>query len=653
MKKRGVAVKGGRLEIGGKPRFLYSGEMHYFRMDPKEWPALLRKAKSLGMNAVSTYVPWRWHEVEAPRGAQGARYDFSGATDPRRDLERYIELVRKSGLDLILRLGPVCNGEMRYEGLPDRVACDPKACKQPEEALHHSTAPGYLAKEFLKQSTHWLKALLPIVVRNQAPLGGPVILVQLDNEIGMVHWISGQKLEPASFAKYFGALRGLARKSGVTVPLIANIPQFYDYDTRGRGNWAPLTAQMFEEFEARGVNLMGGAYQPRRLDNDNVHDIHLATEAVRSVQKDSISFCAETQVGMLFDRPRIYPRDVDLLLHVASMTSLRGLNLYMLAGGENPPGVGEFGIRHDWQAPISPEGVIRDHGDPIRSWGRTIGKIEPYLAAGDTHAPVDLAVPFEYYRDPKGPRLAECFTHLFDATARLLFLAGFPPRWIWLGQGANRNLVKRPFRSKHVFVFSLEVMDAAAQREVVALIRAGRKVVIGPELPVKDARGRACTILADFVGAKRIGGKPDSSQSLLFGETILNLRKPCTVSVKDAWIVGTWGDLPIAFTRRIGRGRVTFVGQSLSDRQTQQKAAFEQLLVKEGLSPLVSFRSAAEDQPVALVRRLGKKALVLVANMHETDWTGEVVVGRAAKRLSIPGRSARLLEQSGGRLWQA
>ncbi len=644
--------------MDGKARFLYSGEVHYFRIDPADWPARLRQAKKAGLNAVSTYVPWRWHETSP------GVYDFYGATDGKRDLQRWIRLTQEAGLDLILRLGPICNGEMKYEGLPDRIAKDPRACENPPDALHHTTAPGYLNDAFWKPSRHWLRSLLPIVVAAQADRGGPVILVQMDNEIGMVHWVSGLPLSSTYFARYFDQLQKEARTAGVTVPLVANIPQFYDYDTRGRGNWAPLTSALFEQFEKSGCQVMGGAYQPRRLDAENGHDIHLATEAVRSVQENSIAFCAETQVGMLFDRPRLYPKDTALLLRLASIAGLRGLNLYMFAGGENPDGLGAFGKRHDWQSPVGPEGDERPHYAEVAAFGREMSRVEQLLAEGEPWAPVDLAVPRLYYLDPKSPNLEDARHFLFDGSARLLWLAGLPPRWKWLGQPRTRLHSGPRLSAKTIFLFSLETMDAASQKEAAAAVKAGATLILGPALPVKDEKGRPCTILADALGLSADPRPTTDGNSFVGGTMVLNFRRPSPVIMKRGGdVVATCGDSVIGASMKVGKGRALYLGIPLSDRQGAQQEAFSGILSGLGLRPLVTFETAGRpagshaDTPVALVKRRGKRSLILVANLHETDWKGTITAGSgrdsATVKVALSGRTAYFYHHEGGRIWPA
>ena len=62
MKRRSVKVKDGKILVNDKPFFMYSGEIHYFRIPKEKWADRLRKAKETGLNMVSSYIPWSWHE---------------------------------------------------------------------------------------------------------------------------------------------------------------------------------------------------------------------------------------------------------------------------------------------------------------------------------------------------------------------------------------------------------------------------------------------------------------------------------------------------------------------------------------------------------------------------------------------------------------
>ena len=180
-----IKLESGRYTIEGKAFYIYSGEMHYFRIEPKLWQKHLNAAKDAGLNTVSSYIPWSLHEYE-----QG-KFDFEGKTDPHLNLIKFIELIKKSGLKFIARIGPVSNAELVNEGVPDWVLKNyPEVFVRGKEItnLPHVTLLAYLNSTFQKLVGSWYEKVVPIIEQNQHP--GPIILVQLCNEIGMVHWLN-------------------------------------------------------------------------------------------------------------------------------------------------------------------------------------------------------------------------------------------------------------------------------------------------------------------------------------------------------------------------------------------------------------------------------------------------------------------------------
>jgi beta-galactosidase len=107
-----MEIKNGYFSLNAKPFFMYSGEIHYFRIKKKDWPARLRALKEAGFNSVSTYIPWIWHEPEE------GQIDLTGRTLPERDVLGFIDLAGKMGLTVSARVGPISNAELVNEGLP-------------------------------------------------------------------------------------------------------------------------------------------------------------------------------------------------------------------------------------------------------------------------------------------------------------------------------------------------------------------------------------------------------------------------------------------------------------------------------------------------------------------------------------------------------
>src|SRR5919202_1667201 len=94
-----------RIWVGDESRELLSGEVHFWRLDRSVWPTVLEAVRELGLNIISTYVAWNAHEL-AP-----GRFDFTGQTDPRLDLNGFLELAQQHGFWVLIRPGPYIYAE--------------------------------------------------------------------------------------------------------------------------------------------------------------------------------------------------------------------------------------------------------------------------------------------------------------------------------------------------------------------------------------------------------------------------------------------------------------------------------------------------------------------------------------------------------------
>jgi beta-galactosidase len=155
-------ARGGQFLLDGKPFHVISGEMHYPRIPREYWRARLRMARAMGLNAITTYVFWNVHEP-----TPGA-YTFSGNAD----VAEFIREAQQEGLWVILRPGPYVCAEWELGGYPAWLLKDPTT-------VLRSSDP-----KFFEPATRWLKRLGQEVAPLQTGNGGPIILVQVENEYG-------------------------------------------------------------------------------------------------------------------------------------------------------------------------------------------------------------------------------------------------------------------------------------------------------------------------------------------------------------------------------------------------------------------------------------------------------------------------------------
>jgi len=156
------AVHDGQFLLNGKPFQIISGEMHYTRIPRAYWRDRFRMAKAMGLNTVTTYTFWNAHE---PRPGV---YDFTG----NNDVAEFIREAQQEGLYVILRPGPYVCAEWEFGGYPAWLLKD------------HSMVIRSSDRKYVEPTTRWIKRLGQELAPLQIGNGGPIILVQVENEYG-------------------------------------------------------------------------------------------------------------------------------------------------------------------------------------------------------------------------------------------------------------------------------------------------------------------------------------------------------------------------------------------------------------------------------------------------------------------------------------
>ena len=182
-------IKETSFYLSSRKAFLNSGEIHYFRIRRSLWDRHLAAAREAGLTTVSTYVPWAWHEPE-----EGA-FDFDGATCPERDLEGWLRQCQAAGLTCIVKpgpfilakpAGPVCRTGFWIDTETKSKCATARVRSCPGTALACST------RRYSKQVTRWSTRSCPGISQRQISAGGPIILLQICNEIGVFSWLARQ-----------------------------------------------------------------------------------------------------------------------------------------------------------------------------------------------------------------------------------------------------------------------------------------------------------------------------------------------------------------------------------------------------------------------------------------------------------------------------
>jgi len=161
---RSFTVEGDEFRKDGQPFRILSGSIHYFRIVPEYWRDRLERLKAMGLNTITVYVAWNWHELAKDE------FDFES---PARNLRGFLEMAADMDLYVILRPGPYICAEWDFGGLPPYILED--------GPIKLRT----MAEPYISHVTRFFSKLFPIVepllyVRH----GGPILLVQVENEYG-------------------------------------------------------------------------------------------------------------------------------------------------------------------------------------------------------------------------------------------------------------------------------------------------------------------------------------------------------------------------------------------------------------------------------------------------------------------------------------
>ncbi|HUO07835.1 MAG TPA: beta-galactosidase [Phycisphaerae bacterium] len=327
------------LIIEGKPFFLYSGAMHYFRCPKELWKDRLQKLKDAGLNCVETYLAWDVHEPDEPASPD----DFS-KLQKMDDISDFIQTARDLGLYVIIRPGPYICAEWDRGGLPGWLM------KHKPEGVKEGQFLRANSPEMLAWDRHWIAAAAKVVkphLITNLPAGAPgVILWQLENEYDL----NGAGL---SSKVRTDVLRTL---SHATVDNGIDVPQF-TCETEDKG----FRADAF---------LRSHVYETRnRYPGFDMNSVIEGVEALSRYQPEKFRAITELQGGWfaqvggkLSDQQGHNAAQINQLTLTAIESGVTSMNYYMFYGGSN---LGYGAARdliqsYDYNAPLREPGTMGD-----------------------------------------------------------------------------------------------------------------------------------------------------------------------------------------------------------------------------------------------------------------------------------------------------
>lgn len=573
----------GVFEQDGRPVFLLSGEIHYFRIERTLWDKHLQEAAAAGLRTVSSYVPWAWHEPEE------GKFDFSGETHPQRDLKAWIDACRRHGLSCILKPGPFILAEFRGAGLPDWFV-DGYASKvrmrNSHNELVNSDGVNLFHPDYLHHVERWYDQIIPFIAQRQASNGGPVIMMQLCNEIGVFSWLAHQadyseatrlrfvawlegkygsveklnqiwntrytsfsqiQLPPDGRAPYANAadrardydwhslwrtvygdylrmLTDMVRQRGLTVPLYHNLPGWI----YGHGYEFPVNHTMYDDlYGDRSELIFGVDHIPEFLSYRNMHDDRIINDITAAMQGSKPLFAAEFQSGSREYHVVTNPREMALFYKASIAHGLRGWNYYMFSQGKNPPRKGYSGETFYWFNPLNADGTRTSAYPLVKQTNQLISSLEDTILKSERRAEICvLFYPPYYATELERPETgASVLNFVPAAIRRTAWFDGLLKALQILNVDYDLADLTRTEAAglsnyKLVWAFATDEMEARDQQVLVDYATEGGQLVIFPTLPDRDMHQQSCTVLRDALGVSPSGSESIDSPLI----DMLNLK---------------------------------------------------------------------------------------------------------------------------------
>ncbi|MBO4665305.1 MAG: beta-galactosidase [Paludibacteraceae bacterium] len=403
----GTAPDGGTIEVNnyymsidGKPVIPVMGEFHFSRYPREQWEEEILKMKAGGITVLPTYVFWALHE----------EHEGVFRWDGNLDLRHFLLLCQKHHMDVIIRIGPFCHGEMRSGAIPEWIFAKPLEVR--------SDDPMYL---------RYAKRLYGEIAKQMVGLyykdGGPIIGCQIENEMqhsaapwgicypGEANDYTAASSDAAEASigvaadhqmatgaeagdEHMRTLLRLAQEAGIITPF---------YTATGWGNAAVIDNKAIPVTSAYTYPFWEKPFpSPFML----FKDIHANPDyaPVRYNPTDFPSFCAEMGAGiqMIYNsRPIVTDKAAEALMVRTLGSGCNGIGYYMYHGGSTPVREGQNAFMSD--EPMGVPKISYDFQAPLGEFGlegkmyRNLRMIHSFLADfGHLLAPMETVLPDNY-----------------------------------------------------------------------------------------------------------------------------------------------------------------------------------------------------------------------------------------------------------------
>jgi beta-galactosidase len=667
------------LIAAGRKLLLRAGELHYTRVAKDQWADRLSRMRKAGLNAVSTYFMWNWHETE-----EGA-FDFTGKSHPKRDVKNYLDLVGESGLMLLARPGPWVCAEWVNGGLPQwlldkhpEILSLDSALRVTSRLVPHAPVVSYLHPTYLQYVRKWFDQIIPLLDDFDTKYPSKLLMIQADNETcygfhpspfdadynpvnigskeggaeGLYHaWLRRKYREISALNKYYGT----QYRDFVQVEAPRAQPRSRDA-LLAVFDWTAFKEDVITEFLERiadmfrelGIkvpvyvneqmnygNVTNIAKKSRHLFDgidmypNFIRDVHEANERVvepieilKAQSPDKYPACFEFQGGWY--NAKIPPNTTHLHQRLGFAHGLKGLSYYMWAGGTNPRGWGTSGESYDYDCAIREDGSDGRRQAVMSLFLNFTHANEETILESEKVAEVGLAYyhPYAYWCASLNSRLAGLAYNIGSEQNRLnlfedtLESIGFNFEYFDLEYAGSRVASKY----KLLVIPLYDFLDEHLQKNLLNFAANGATVLIGPNIPHHGRNMEPCTVLWDALKIRPLETAETESVELIDSgklsvPKVTLLKAESEEALPIAKVSGS--KETCGYLKKIGNGQVIALGFLPRPQDNQGMDALRSFFADLKIEPRVRSRKPE----VNVVERISPdgSALLYVTNLSEAN----------------------------------
>lgn len=641
-------ARNGQFWIDDQPQFVHAAEFHYFRTPREEWRQRLGLLLDAGFNTLAMYIPWLWHETE-----EGVT-DVDGHSHPLRDLAGFLDLATEMGFWLIPRPGPYIMADTINEGIPPWVFDRYPQVAFINQREEPQNIVSYLHPDFLAAVANWYTAVFTVLTPRQITHGGKIIMVQLDNEMGMPHWVRNIfDINPDTltrFAAYFVNTYGTqlsdryptddlpaflreklvrplesdgaeivadyrrfyrdylyqymdflwktARANGMEVLPVVNVHGFTNH--RGGRTFPIGLSQLIKVIEMPDMITATDVY-PIHIGEGNIHQLILSNEMTKAVQNpDQALFSIEFQSGGNNDFSGTQSSLYDLHSRLCISQGMRAINHYLFTAGTNDPILSPI-KRHDWGPPIRNDGTVRRHyprygrlSNVLNSYGAALILAQPQTVTTIGYLLDDYMNEVNTEATKQASAVIDYLRDVvqFDFIARGLTLTHRPYDVMELSR-ATLDVTNTPV----LWMMMNRVCPAAVQEKLMRYVHEGGTLVLAGRMCETDDDGTPSSILRDALGIEEVTSDPPLvyTDIQIFNDPDVPVAfvESYQGSFDEVFATRPNGEV-VGFVKSLGKGKVMMLGAALPANTFEDIDLVNQMALKAGCQPLFELSDWAD-----------------------------------------------------------